>query len=109
MFHRDELGEHADKFLADLDLQVPEPEDDWRKMRFDHGPNDPEEPGISPQERQRRIDFLDQQWWPEVLSKIASAHQELPPGSFIKSWQRHVQMEPPKTTGYEVADPDEFA
>jgi len=108
MFHRNELGDHGHKFPADLDLQIPEPEDNWRQMKFDHGPNDPDEPGISAEEHQRRIEFLDKQWWPDLLAKVAAAHQELPEGSFIKRWQRTVQAPPTKTGGFEVVDPNEF-
>lgn len=108
MFHRNELGDHGHKFPADLDLQIPEPGDDWRQMKFEHGPNDPNEPGIRPEERQRRIEFLDKQWWPEVLAKVAAAHETLPEGSFIKRWQRDAQAPPTKNLGYELVDTDEF-
>jgi hypothetical protein len=64
-------------FPRDRTDHVPEATDDWRKMSFDHGAQDPEAPGISDAERQRRIDHLDQVWWPQVLSEVRAQHDEL--------------------------------
>jgi hypothetical protein len=50
-----------------LDGYVPEPDDDWRDMRWALGPDDPDEEGISDAERRDRIRYLDEEWWPTVL------------------------------------------
>jgi hypothetical protein len=77
MIHYSKLEVYALVFPQDREGNVPESTDDWRKMSFDHGPNDPEEPGISPEERQRRIDYLDNVWWPQVLGDVRQQHDEL--------------------------------
>jgi len=70
MIHKSELGEHAERFPADSAGHVPEQGDDWRGMSFEHGPHDPDEKGISDEERQRRIEHLDQEWWPNVIAQV---------------------------------------
>jgi hypothetical protein len=77
MIHLSQLMQHASLFPADRDGHVPEATDDWRKMHFDHGPLDPEEPGISAAEKQRRTEHLDKVWWPQVLRRVREQHESL--------------------------------
>ena len=77
MIPHSQLERFGLNFPHDQSGHVPEATDDWRKMQFDHGAQDPEEPGISAEERQRRIDHLDQTWWPQVLAEVRQQHDEL--------------------------------
>jgi len=105
MIHKSELGEHAERFPADSAGHVPEQGDDWRGMSFEHGPHDPDEKGISDEERQRRIEHLDQEWWPNVIAQVNEEIRQLgllPGGSPIKKWRDQVMREPPEPHGFEV-------
>jgi hypothetical protein len=77
MIPHSQLERFGLNFPHDRDGHVPEATDDWRKMSFDHGALDPEEPAISAAERQRRIDHLDTVWWPQVLAEVRRQHDEL--------------------------------
>jgi hypothetical protein len=94
MIHHSTLKEHAPRFPADADGFVPEAADNWRQMKFDHKDQDPNETGISAEERQRRLDYLDQQWWPQLLAQVRKEHDELiaagHPSPF-KSWVDNVR------------------
>lgn len=105
MLHQSELGDHASRFPVDQQGRVPEEGDDWRNMRFDYGSNDPHEKGISDEERRRRIDYLDQEWWPKVIAQVNAEIEklgQLPGGSPIKKWRDVVMREPPQPHGFEV-------
>jgi hypothetical protein len=105
MLHISELGEHAHRFLADAKGNVPEPGDHWRHMEFDHGPHDPNESGITDEERNRRIAYLDEQWWPQVLEQVNREKDhlsQLPGGNPIKKWRDDVMQTPPNAKGFEV-------
>jgi len=65
-YHKTNFGKFAPR-ITDINGYVPEPGDDWRDMRWDHGPDDPGEPGISDEERRDRFRYLDEEWWPGVL------------------------------------------
>lgn len=107
MLHRSELGEHASKFPADRKGHVPEHHDHWSKMDFDHGAEDPNEAGISAEERERRIRFLDEQWWPRVIAQV---HEEraklakLPGGTPIRRWRESVMTDTPVQHGFEPGE-----
>jgi hypothetical protein len=103
MLHKSELGEHADRFPQDSDGHVPEHGDHWSDMSFEHGPHDPDEPGISAEERAKRMEYLDSQWWPSLLEKVGKQRDELaqlPGGSPIKRWREEAMREPPSQHGY---------
>lgn len=105
MLHKSELGEHADRFPQDRDGNVPEAGDHWSGMSFDHGPHDPAEPGISDEEKAKRVAYLDSQWWPDVLGKVRTerdALAALPGGSPIQRWHDEAMKEPPQQHGYEA-------
>ena len=65
--HKSNFGKFAPRGVADLDGYVPESGDDWRDMRWDLRPDDPDEEGISATERKNRIKHLDEEWWPTVV------------------------------------------
>ena len=107
MLHISELGEHAHRFHAhaDKDGHVPEHGDHWTNMKFDQGANDPDEEGISEEERQRRIAHLDEQWWPNVIAKVNQEKEtlsQLPGGNPIRKWRDAAMQEPPQAHGFEV-------
>jgi hypothetical protein len=105
MLHKSELGEHATRFPTDQDGHIPEHGDHWGDMKFDHGPNDPDEQGISDEERARRIEYLDKQWWPQVLADVNAEKGKLdglPGGNPIKRWSEQVMHDPPEPHGFEV-------
>jgi len=109
MFHRSELGDHAHKFPADRDGHVPEHHDHWRNMNFDHGEHDPHEPGISEEERQRRVAYLDHNWWPKIIAHVNDEKQKLaqsPQGMPIHRWRQQVMEEPPQQHGFEAGEMD---
>ncbi len=107
MLHITDLGEHAHRFHghADQDGNVPEHGDHWSDMKFDHGANDPHEEGISEEERNRRIAYLDEQWWPQVLAHVnqeKGALSQLPGGNPIKKWREQGTQDPPPPHGFQV-------
>ncbi len=105
MFHKSQLGEHAEGFPQDSAGYVPHTDDQWRQMKFDHGAMDPEEPGISAEERTRRLEHLDQVWWPGVLARVAEQHNRLVKEhgeSYLHRWQRIVSKTPDQPHGFEV-------
>lgn len=108
MLHISDLGEYAHKFFADKDGHVPEHGDHWRKMKIDHGENDPDEEGISEEERQRRIAYLDEQWWPNIIAQVAKekeALSKLPGGNPVHKWRDEITKEPPTQQGFQVQLP----
>ncbi len=105
MFHKSELGEHATGFPHDTAGYVPRGGDHWRQMKFEHGAMDPEEEGISAEERLRRIEYLDQVWWPQILEKVSQEHDRLVNEhgeSYLQRWQRVVNRSPDQPGGFEV-------
>jgi hypothetical protein len=87
-YHKTNLGgfaAHVERY-ADIDGYVPEHGDDWRDMRYDLGPDDPEEEGISEEERQARQQHLDEDWWPDKVAEAASATDEA--NRAVANWQK---------------------
>ena len=110
MLHKSELGKHAERFPFDLDGRIPEHGDHWGDMRFDHGPNDPEEEGIGEEERARRLEYLDTVWWPQVLADVRAEKEkldQLPGGNPIRKWREQTMHEPPEAHGFEVDPADD--
>ena len=112
MLHKKELGEHADQFPADQDGHVPEHGDHWSDLNFEHGPNDPHEDGISDEERARRTNYLDSEWWPKIIAQVNEQKEslsQLPGGNPIHKWREEVidAAEPPQQHGYEADEIDE--
>jgi hypothetical protein len=105
MFHKSELGEHARRFPSDRNGNVPEHDDHWRDMEFEHGPNDPNEEGVSEEERKRRIKYLDEEWWPEVIARVNKEKEKLaslPGGNPIHRWREEVVKDEPQPHGFRV-------
>lgn len=105
MFHNSELKEYAEHFPQDQLGYIPTVGDSWRQMKFDHADQDPNEKGISNEERARRIEFLDQQWWPQLLEKVDRQRrrlEELDGDSFIERWEEAVNKTPAEPHGFEV-------
>jgi hypothetical protein len=79
-------------------------------MKFDHGPLDPEEPGISAAQRQQRIEHLDKVWWPQVLRQVRQEHQKLLEAGHatpFKQWMDEVkpgQVQAPTVAQVEKVD-----
>lgn len=110
MLHKSELGEHADRFPHDRDGHVPEHGDHWSDMSFEHGPHDPDEPGIGEKEKAKRTAYLDNEWWPSILGKVRDerdALAALPGGTPIKRWRDEAMQEPPEQHGYNVEGYDQ--
>jgi hypothetical protein len=108
MFHKSHLGEHADHFPHDLEGHIPQEGDDWRTMKFDHGEMNPHEDGITEEERAKRLDYLDEVWWPETLARVEeerSRQHRLYGESFFRRWEEIVNQAPPVQHGFE---PKEF-
>ncbi len=106
MLHFSKLGEFAEKFPRDTAGYVPVQGDCWRQMKFDDHQMDPEEEGISAEERARRIEYLDKEWWPQVLAKTNDEKQrleEIHGETFISHWERVVNRSPDEPHGFEVA------
>ena len=76
MYHKSNFGKFAPRGVADVDGYVPEPDDDWRDMRWDLGPDDPDEEGISAAERRDRTKYLDEEWWVGMVDKASVATDE---------------------------------
>ncbi|MCH5373712.1 MAG: hypothetical protein JJ992_07025 [Planctomycetes bacterium] len=105
MFHKSELGEHARHFPHDLAGYVPVETDSWRQMKFDHAGMDPDEEGLSQEERARREEYLDKVWWPRLLASVHEQRLRLEQEhgeSFVKHWQRIVNQEPPQPRSFVV-------
>lgn len=105
MFHKSHIGEHGERFPADLKGHVPVHGDCWRRMHFDHGELDPEEPGISEEERARRITYLDKVWWPQVLEKVHAERLLLEAEhgpTFMERWDEVAHQGPPMPHGFEA-------
>jgi hypothetical protein len=105
MLHIKELGEFAHRFLhhADKDGHVPEEGDHWREMKFEHGENDPHEEGITEEERKRRIDYLDNEWWPNVIAQVNQEKEEIvnmPGETPIQKWSDMASKEPRHSSGF---------
>jgi hypothetical protein len=107
MLHLSDLGEFAHRFHlhADKNGHVPEHGDHWKQMDYNHGANDPDEEGISDEERQRRTSYLDEQWWPNILSQVNQEKDtlsQLPGGNPIRKWRETAMNEPQQAHGFEV-------
>lgn len=115
MFHHSKLEEHGKKFPQDAKGNVPEPHDHWSAMQFEHGEHDPEEPGIDEAEKARRTQYLDEQWWPQVIAQVEEERDNLlslPKHSPIRKWAEMTHKKPiqEKATGFavdEIADTDD--
>ena len=104
MFHRSKLDEFGAKFPHDSKGHVPVHVDCWRKMQFDHADQDPNEEGISEEEKARRIEYLDKVWWPKIMEGVQNEHERLTSEhgeSFMKSWATIANRSPNVQHGFE--------
>ena len=109
MLHKSELGEHADRFPTDAEGIVPEEGDHWSDLTFEHGPHDPHEEGISDEERARRMEYLDNEWWPKIIAHVNEQKEtlsQLPGGNPIHRWRRGVidAAKPRQQHGFEAGE-----
>jgi len=86
MYHKSNFGKFAPRGVADVDGYVPEPDDDWRDMRWDLGPDDPDEEGISAAERRDRTKYLDEEWWVAMVDKASVATKRAQ--ARVEEWRR---------------------
>jgi hypothetical protein len=96
MFHKSKLGRHAKHFPHDQMGYVPVDSDSWRQMKFEHADMDPDEEGISAEERARRIEYLDKVWWPRLLADVHEQRLRLVKEygqSFITQWEQLVNRQ----------------
>jgi hypothetical protein len=104
MFHKSKLKEYDGDFPHDTEGQVPVHVDCWRNMKFDHADQDPNEEGISADEKVRRMEYLDTVWWPQVLARVQSEHERLTDEhgeSFMQQWDRIVNKPADLQHGFE--------
>ncbi len=105
MFPKSELERFGGRFPHDLVGDVPVGGDCWRQMQFDHAEMDPNEEGISAEEKSRRVEYLDTVWWPKVLEKVHLERQRLEAEhgeTFIQHWERVVNRKPHLPHGFGV-------
>ncbi len=105
MLHISELGKYAHLFQshADNDGHVPEHGDHWSTMKFEHGDQDPNEDGITEEERLHRIAYLDEQWWPNVIAQVNQQKEslsKLPDGNPIRKWRDEAMKPPTAAKGF---------
>ena len=104
MFHKSKLEKFDAKFPHDSKGHVPVHVDCWRQMRFDHADQDPNEEGISAEEKARRIEYLDKEWWPKVLEGVQEEHERLTDEhgeSFMQQWNNIVNKPQNLQHGFE--------
>jgi hypothetical protein len=105
VFHKKHLGDHADQFPHDRDGFVPTDADTWRTMNFEQEGLDPDEQGISAEERAHRIEYLDRVWWPRILAEVHDQRLRLVREhgkSFMERWAHFTKEEPDKPHGFGV-------
>ena len=93
MFHKAKLEKYRGNFPHDSEGHVPVHIDCWRNMKFEHADQDPNEEGITAEEKARRIEYLDKVWWPKILERVQSEHERLANEhgeSFMEHWDRIV-------------------
>jgi hypothetical protein len=103
MFHKSQLDPYPHQFPHDRKGFVPHPTDHWSEMQFEHADMDPHEEGISAEEQARRIEYLNTEWWPQVLDRVADERQRLEEEhgeSFITHWHTLMKQPPDNTHGF---------
>lgn len=77
MFHKSNFGRFADNLsqYADRNGYVPQEGDDWRDMDYELGPDAPS-PDDSEEERREKIEYLDEEWWPEHVERAVEATEQ---------------------------------
>lgn len=104
MFHKSKLEKFKASFPHDSTGHVPVHVDCWRQMEFDHADQDPNEEGISAEEKTRRIEYLDKEWWPKVLAGVREEHERLTDEhgeSFMQQWNKIVNAPQNLQQGFE--------
>ena len=105
MFHKSKLDEYGHRFPHDQTGQVPVHGDHWREMQFDHAGMDPHEEGISVEEQSRRMEYLNNEWWPEVLQQVHNEKQRLEAEhgeTFTHHWHDIVYQSPRTPHGFGI-------
>jgi hypothetical protein len=104
MFHKSKLEKFDAKFPHDSTGHVPLNVKCWREMKFDHADQDPNEEGISEEEKARRLEYLDKVWWPKVLESVQEEHERLAEEhgeAYMKSWNVIANRSPDVQHGFE--------
>ncbi len=105
MFHKSEMDQYGHQFPHDAKGYVPHATDHWRDMNFEHEGLDPYEEGISPEEHDQRVAYLNSTWWPEVLQRVDEERQRLEAEhgeTFAKHWQHVLDMPTDNPHGFGV-------
>ena len=105
MFHKSKLHPYEHQFPHDRKGYVPGPVDHWSDMDFEHEGMDPHEAGISAEEQARRTLYLNTEWWPQVLKRVAEERRRLEEehgDTFMSHWKGIAHETPENPHGFGV-------
>lgn len=109
MFHKSQMDQYDHQFPHDSKGFVPHPGDHWSDMSFEREGLDPYEEGISQEEHDRRVAYLNSTWWPEVLERVEEEKQRLLAEhgeSFAKHWKQVLETPTSTLHGFGVGEQD---
>jgi len=109
MFHKSKLDQFEHQFPHDAQGHVPHPHDRWDQMQFEVEGMDPHEEGISEEEKKRRIEYLNNVWWPQVIAQVEEERQRLETlhgATFMSHWKDLLHHPPESMPGMGVEEPD---
>lgn len=109
MFHKSHMDSFNHQFPHDTQGFVPHPGDHWRDMNFEQEGLDPDEEGISVEEHDRRVAYLNSTWWPEVLKCVEEEKQRLETEhgeTFIQHWKHVLEVPTSHPHGFGVGNQD---
>jgi hypothetical protein len=109
MFHKSKLEQFEHEFPHDAKGHVPHPHDRWHEMQFEVEGMDPHEEGISEEEKNHRIEYLNNVWWPQVIQRVEEERQRLEAvhgETFIAHWKQLLHHATDSTHGFGVEGPD---
>lgn len=105
MLHKSKLDQFESQFPHDANGNVPVHRDHWQTMEYDHGEMDPNEPGLSAEEKARRIEYLNKEWWPQILKQVEEERHRLAVkhgGTFMDHWKNVIYNKPAGHQGFEA-------
>lgn len=106
MLHKSSFEHFSGRFPHDTKGNVPVHRDHWHEMEYDHGDMDPNELGISDEEKARRIEYLNTEWWPKILEQVEEERQRLAHQhgeTFMEHWKSVTHIDPEGHQGFEIA------
>ena len=109
MFHKSKLEQYEHNLPHDSKGHVPSHTDHWQQMEFEHTDKDPNEPGISAEEKAKRIEYLNTEWWRQALQQVEEERDRLHEqhgDTFMKHWGSLVHHSPESPHGFNVEGPD---